>query len=75
MYLNNIDKKITRMMVKLIDNKIPILRKRKYPTEYFLKKFIYILKTGVSYRNSTDLSINNHYSSIFKKITLWNKYF
>jgi transposase len=73
MFLSQIDKKIFKFLLKNIEERIPNLRKSKYTNEYYLKKIIFILKTGISYRDATDSNIKNHYSSIFKKFKQWNE--
>ena len=47
-------------------------RKPKYTNDYYLKKILFILKSGSSWRDCTESNIENHYSSIFKKYRQWS---
>ena len=69
----SIDKQIINKLLKYINEHYPNKRKPKYSNTYYLNKIIYLTLNGVSWRAlDTDTTINNHYSSIYKKYKFWN---
>ena len=73
MYLSEIDTKIFHHLLNLINIKFPNKRTPKYSHQYYLERIIFILRSGCSFRDSSNSSIKNHYSSIHKKFLLWSK--
>ena len=71
MYLSEIDTKIFHHLLNLINIKFPNKRTPKYSHQYYLERIIFILRSGCSFRDSSNSSIKNHYSSIHKKFLLW----
>ena len=69
---NQSDKKVFKFILNEINKKFINIRKPKYSNEYYLNKIIFVTKTGISWRDSTDSTIKNHYSTIFKKYKLWS---
>ena len=72
MPLNQADKKFLKFVLKLIEERCPNIRKPKYSNEYYIRKIIFMLRTGCSYRDlDYDGNKRNHYSSIQKKYKLY----
>jgi hypothetical protein len=60
------------------DSSLKRMRRRnprscKFPTSYILEKFLFMLKTGCTYREAClDSASEHHYSTLFKRVKLWD---
>lgn len=70
----NLDTKFEQIILKLVNKRLPHLRKPTYSNEYFLHNMCFMLNNHVSW---TSLSTQhegkpkNHYKTIYHKFVLW----
>jgi hypothetical protein len=65
-----------KIILNIANNKYPVIRKRKYSLEYYLKNFVYVLSDVVHW-SSLSLIHNDdksfHWKTIYNEFNKWTK--
>jgi len=73
--VNKIFKSYKKYIINVAKNKYPEIRKRKFPLEYYLNNFVYMLNDVVKWKSLSLINKNcseYHWKSIYNEFTKWS---